>query len=94
MTAKLVSERAALARTFSDNFLPDFRGGRGFFQVFAVYFPATTDIMAGASISGDLEDPQVRMGDGLTNTSTFERRRSVSVFFPKKTWKILLNTEK
>ncbi|CAD5223563.1 unnamed protein product [Bursaphelenchus okinawaensis] len=44
--------------TIKDNFWPVFREGYGFFQVFSIYFPAATGIMAGANISGDLADPQ------------------------------------
>ncbi|NXE48939.1 S12A1 protein, partial [Casuarius casuarius] len=43
---------------FAENFGPDFRDGEGFFSVFAIFFPAATGILAGANISGDLEDPQ------------------------------------
>ncbi|XP_075431769.1 solute carrier family 12 member 1 isoform X2 [Ascaphus truei] len=43
---------------FAENFGPDFRNGEGFFSVFAIFFPAATGILAGANISGDLQDPQ------------------------------------
>lgn len=44
----------------TENLLPNFRDGYNFFTVFSIYFPAATGIMAGANISGDLADPQVR----------------------------------
>lgn len=51
-----------LVPTIKENLLPAFRNDYGFFTVFAIYFPATTGIMAGANISGDLADPQARFG--------------------------------
>ena len=42
---------------FKTNFGPDYRKGNGFFDVFAIFFPAATGIMAGANLSGDLKDP-------------------------------------
>ncbi|MGH0134418.1 UNVERIFIED_CONTAM: hypothetical protein FKN15_030692 [Acipenser sinensis] len=49
---------------FAENFGPDFRDGEGLFSVFAIFFPAATGILAGANISGDLEDPQVAIPKG------------------------------
>ncbi|KAK6643926.1 hypothetical protein RUM43_000191 [Polyplax serrata] len=46
----------------SENFWPDYRPfentDHNFFSVFSIFFPAATGILAGANISGDLEDPQ------------------------------------
>nr|XP_056721797.1 solute carrier family 12 member 1 [Euleptes europaea] len=52
------------ATIFAENFGPDFREGEGFFSVFAIFFPAATGILAGANISGDLEDPQAAIPKG------------------------------
>ncbi|NXQ92072.1 S12A1 protein, partial [Nyctibius grandis] len=54
----------AKSTIFAENFGPDFRSGEGFFSVFAIFFPAATGILAGANISGDLEDPQSAIPKG------------------------------
>eukprot|EP00940_MAST-03C_sp_MAST-3C-sp2_P002267 g2267.t1 len=46
------------ATTFEDNLLPQFSGSETWITLFAVFFPASTGIMAGANISGDLKDAQ------------------------------------
>lgn len=45
------------SENFKTNFGPEYSGGNGFFDVFAIFFPAATGIMAGANLSGDLKDP-------------------------------------
>ncbi|KAK2862946.1 hypothetical protein Q5P01_002479 [Channa striata] len=50
---------------FVANLVPDWRGPDGnFFQMFAIFFPATNGILTGVNISGDLKDPSVGIPKG------------------------------
>ena len=49
---------------FKENFGPNYESGAGFFDVFSIFFPAATGIMAGANLSGDLKDPSKAVPTG------------------------------
>ena len=53
--------RSSIAR---ENLYPDFSSGENFFTVFTIFFPATTGILAGSNISGDLKNPSVAIPKG------------------------------
>jgi len=63
------------SKLFKDNFVPDYRAGNDFFSVFAIFFPASTGILAGANLSGDLKDASsavpkgTLMAIGITSVS-------------------------
>lgn len=54
-----------------DNLWPSYLPGHNFWSVFAVFFPGCTGIMAGANISGDLEDPQRSIPIGTLGAIVF-----------------------
>jgi len=49
--------RAADGALLRENLWADYQPGENFFKMFALFFPAATGIMAGANMSGDLQDP-------------------------------------
>ena len=49
---------------FKENFGPSYESGAGFCDVFSIFFPAATGIMAGANLSGDLKDPSKAVPTG------------------------------
>ncbi|KAG7221458.1 hypothetical protein INR49_017227 [Caranx melampygus] len=49
---------------FLENLKSDFRGGKQFFQMFAIFFPSAIGILSGANISGDLKDPATAIPKG------------------------------
>lgn len=43
--------------TFQDNIISEYPEGKGFWSMFAIYFPAVTGIMTGVNMSGNLKNP-------------------------------------
>uniref|UniRef100_A0A8C6VT88 Solute carrier family 12 member 10, tandem duplicate 1 n=3 Tax=Nothobranchius furzeri TaxID=105023 RepID=A0A8C6VT88_NOTFU len=56
----------------AENLVPSWRGSQGnFFQMFSIFFPAVTGILAGANISGDLKDPNTAIPKGTLMSILF-----------------------
>ena len=53
--------RGRIAR---ENLYPDYSKNQNFFTVFTIFFPATTGILAGSNISGDLKNPSIAIPKG------------------------------
>lgn len=63
--------------------------GTDFWVVFAVFFPATTGILAGANMSGDLEDPRRSIASGTLWAIVI----SCVIYFGLAVWASYMGTE-